>query len=426
MPGFWTIFLTFLFIYFLVKVLGKIKNKKELFLKLFRPFVILAEKIDIEENGIEPLYEWKIWNDFDDLTERQVASFRFISKAIRSGGSFDLVRGKGYLSLFLFETSKSLLDGNHYISVVSDLFKLKFYCAEYPDLISQCDKNIAAIYLCFDEPHKYINIMEKYINCISGYDDTSNCIVNVKYLIGECVNPKELFGVKNKLTKYGRENIDAILSFANNSIISKKEFWSDLIKKTVERNVFGGKFYNLHLFDGNPYAYLLNERLLPKKYKNRFVSFYLDIDFVVETEKFSRECENLFRVSKRIPRVGEKWVNETKLFYDLKSYFKKYTLIHQYRSKWLGLQSIDIFIEEYNIGIEYQGIQHYRPVGFFGGEEGFRQTLERDRRKRTLCEKNGVKLIYVNENYDLTAVINKVKYFQIQFGIPVSKRNKKS
>ena len=425
MPGFWTIFCTFLLFYFLIKVLGKIENKRELFLKLFRPFIILAEKNDIEDNGIEPLYNWRIWNDLGDLTERQVASYRFVANAIRSGGDVDLVRGKGYLSLFLFESSKSLLGGKHYISVISDLQKLKLFCAEDSGLLIKCDKTIAAIYLCFGEPDKYINIMEKYINCISDYDCVANCIINVKYLIGECVGPKELFGVKNKLTKYGRENIDAILSVANNSIASNNEFWIDLIEKTVKRNVLEGKFYNFNLFDGNPYSYSLNQRLLPKKYKNRFISFCSDVDFKNKTENFSRECENLFRVSKGIPKVGEGWVNETKLYYDLKSYFENYTLIHQYRTKWLGLQSIDIFIEEYNIGIEYQGIQHYRPVEFFGGEDGFKKTKERDERKKFLCKSHAVCLIYVNEGYDFQFIINQIRYFQIQFSVSVSKRNKK-
>lgn len=379
--------------------------------------MILSEKNDIEDYGVEPLASWEAWNDLDNLTARHIASFRFVSDAIISGKNVDLTRGNGYLHLFLFETSKKLLYGDHYISVVSDLHKLKAFCSKDDELLIQCDKTIAEIYLCFGEPRKYINIMGKYVNPISGCDDVSNSIVNLKYLIGEFASSKELFGIKNKLTKFGKENIDAVLSFADAIMVNKSQFWCDLIEKTVKRNILDGKYYNLRLFNGNPHAYLLNEKLIPLKYKNRLVCFYLDIDFCTETEKFSRECENLFRDSKGIPRVGEGWVNETKLFYDLKSYFKKYTLTHQYRAKWLGLQSIDIFIEEYNIGVEYQGIQHYRPVEFFGGEDGFKKTKERDERKKFLCKSHGVWLVYVREGYDLDNVANQIRYFQIQFGV---------
>ena len=42
------------------------------------------------------------------------------------------------------------------------------------------------------------------------------------------------------------------------------------------------------------------------------------------------------------------------------------------------------------VGIEYQGQQHYEPAGYFGGEESFKQTQERDKRKKQLCDENGV------------------------------------
>lgn len=44
-------------------------------------------------------------------------------------------------------------------------------------------------------------------------------------------------------------------------------------------------------------------------------------------------------------------------------------------------------------GIEYQGIQHYTPVDFFGGEEALAHRQELDRRKSELCRENGIRLI---------------------------------
>ena len=57
------------------------------------------------------------------------------------------------------------------------------------------------------------------------------------------------------------------------------------------------------------------------------------------------------------------------------------------------MQSIDIFIPSIFIGIEYQGVQHYKPIEHFGGEEHFRHQQENDRKKKELCSKNGVTLI---------------------------------
>lgn len=53
-------------------------------------------------------------------------------------------------------------------------------------------------------------------------------------------------------------------------------------------------------------------------------------------------------------------------------------------------QSIDFYLPEYNVGIEYQGRQHFYDNTKFS----FKDTIERDRRKRGRCIENGVKLYY--------------------------------
>ena len=70
------------------------------------------------------------------------------------------------------------------------------------------------------------------------------------------------------------------------------------------------------------------------------------------------------------------------------------TFNEQYRSKWLGKQSLDFYLPDYNIGIECQGLQHFEPVEHFGGEDGFKQTLERDKRKFKKCQKHRIKILY--------------------------------
>lgn len=71
--------------------------------------------------------------------------------------------------------------------------------------------------------------------------------------------------------------------------------------------------------------------------------------------------------------------------------------IRQYKPLWLKRMSIDFFIPKYNIGIEVQGYQHFQPVKYWGGDKTFEKILERDNKKRELCEENGVKLLYYSE-----------------------------
>jgi len=54
------------------------------------------------------------------------------------------------------------------------------------------------------------------------------------------------------------------------------------------------------------------------------------------------------------------------------------------------------------VAIEYQGKQHYEPVEFFGGREGYRSNRERDDRKRRVCRSNGVKVVYWDYDKPLT------------------------
>ena len=68
------------------------------------------------------------------------------------------------------------------------------------------------------------------------------------------------------------------------------------------------------------------------------------------------------------------------------------TLYH-YRPDWLGRQSLDLYIPSLCTAIEYQGIQHYLPVEFFGGEEALALRQELDQTKKLLCTENHVRLI---------------------------------
>ena len=62
--------------------------------------------------------------------------------------------------------------------------------------------------------------------------------------------------------------------------------------------------------------------------------------------------------------------------------------------KWLGLKRLDFFLNDYNIAIECQGIQHFKPIDDFGGKKAFNETIIRDNLKRDLCQKHNINLLY--------------------------------
>ena len=68
--------------------------------------------------------------------------------------------------------------------------------------------------------------------------------------------------------------------------------------------------------------------------------------------------------------------------------------VYQYRNKIFGLQSLDFYLPKYNIAIECQGEQHFRPVKYFGGIKEYNKVKKLDKIKREICDKNGIRLIY--------------------------------
>ena len=121
-----------------------------------------------------------------------------------------------------------------------------------------------------------------------------------------------------------------------------------------------------------------------------------------------RDAENAWRAEQQIPHVGEGWIAEMRLYYEIKAALPLLEVVHQARPPWLGRQHLDIFVPALFAAIEYQGEQHDRPVDFFGGAEAYERTAERDLRKAGLCQKNGVRLVYVREGYRLAAVLAEI------------------
>lgn len=73
---------------------------------------------------------------------------------------------------------------------------------------------------------------------------------------------------------------------------------------------------------------------------------------------------------------------------------KKIEFEEQKMFSWLGLKRLDFYLTNYNIAIECQGIQHFKPIDDFGGKNAFIELKIRDKTKRDLCQKHGINLLY--------------------------------
>jgi hypothetical protein len=81
------------------------------------------------------------------------------------------------------------------------------------------------------------------------------------------------------------------------------------------------------------------------------------------------------------------------------------------RPKWLKTSlskkpmELDGYCEEIKLAFEHQGLQHYKEISFFHGEEGksnsFSSQIARDKAKKEICKKMGIKVLYFREAWKL-------------------------
>lgn len=88
----------------------------------------------------------------------------------------------------------------------------------------------------------------------------------------------------------------------------------------------------------------------------------------------------------------------------------------EYKSNWLVNRnnkqlSLDFFLPEQNIAIECQGLQHFKPINFFGGVEKYLSQVINDEDKRKKCIENNIKLIYFSNLKEQNVItdLNKIK-----------------
>lgn len=65
--------------------------------------------------------------------------------------------------------------------------------------------------------------------------------------------------------------------------------------------------------------------------------------------------------------------------------------------RWLRFNKkmfLDFYLPEYKIAIECHGLQHFKSIDLFGGDEFFKLTQERDREKKRQCEEHGIRILY--------------------------------
>lgn len=86
--------------------------------------------------------------------------------------------------------------------------------------------------------------------------------------------------------------------------------------------------------------------------RQRLQQLDLTPDFTKALFRISREVENAVRAAQGIAAVGEGWVTETELLYQVRSLFPELEIVAHGRPRWLAPQHLDIWVPEWSVAIE--------------------------------------------------------------------------
>ncbi|RAP43578.1 MAG: hypothetical protein BZ136_09515, partial [Methanosphaera sp. rholeuAM74] len=139
------------------------------------------------------------------------------------------------------------------------------------------------------------------------------------------------------------------------------EYACEICREKTSSHKYTSKMYARSDFEIKYGAYA-RKRFFELKLSNN----YSDLS----DEDLERKANNLTREEFGFRKIGERFVTETELYRIVKSLYPNHKVIHHYKSKWLGRQELDIFIPKLKLAIEYDGIQHFKPIEAWGGEEG--------------------------------------------------------
>ncbi len=395
----------------------------------------------VEYNDIIPEWKKEYIYSFEEVKFLELDALNFYNhfKSLFLDAKFINLNGLNNYAFLLFHDLKenAELDVQTFERLLNSLSKY------YPDTKSYCQE---AIIKRYENVGDYEKSWQLYL--MSEQIDLEKVIQYQSKISRELFDEHLILRLTGLscLTDFGRKNIDLIKPHVaeyfqiykvqksiflldtfvpNGAPVRSKKVKNIKSNFSVQGNLFVETADPSYIYDPQYYRkYFLSDNLF-KNYKaidnsQKKFAYKNILPHVVRQAIFSqlklivRKAEDLYREQIGIPKVGEGWVSETELYYQIVQYFKDEVVLHHASPNWLGRQHLDIYMPRLNVAIEYQGLQHYEPVNFFGGIDAFEKTVERDNRKKELCDKHHCHLIYVQKDYSLQQLIQQIEKIKLE------------
>lgn len=409
----------------------------------------LKYEIDINQiiNSCEE--EVPAWAEYgpslDNATKEQRDFYNKWKECYMKNVCIDIHGQITYIFVYLYEVVEKFKNNKDISFIEYEFGKIRNMYGMYNYIIRYLDIWIVDSYLFIGDYDKawdsLIKIDRENFMSLEKYISIQDILLIKNNCKNTHINSEEFLLIcsKSQLTDFGRQNIDNLKYTMD---IELKKFKDDRNKNVVD---FLLNQINIENLTDRDFSILeewyINEdefkelkchyiNIYSKKSKCRGVyrkSVFLNVPKSRDTVKYLecpqiptmvlnglkyklikllREFENIYRESIGGSRIGEGWISETNLYYQIKDYFNKLKVKQHKSPRWLGKQHFDIYMPNVNIAIEYQGEQHSKPVDIFGGLESYKNQLVRDKKKQDLAIKNKCNLIYVYPNYNIDEVIS--------------------
>ena len=154
-----------------------------------------------------------------------------------------------------------------------------------------------------------------------------------------------------------------------------------------------------------------------EKHGDRYTYPYLDKEFENNRSEITIICpehgEFKQKVLKHLLGHGCQICSQSHLEQEIATFLDKHSIEYtrQQKFNWLKLNkpmSLDFYLPKYNIAIECQGIQHFKPIDYFGGEKAFKHQVKKDLLKKKLCEEHNIKIAYINYNEEINKRLKEI------------------
>ena len=253
------------------------------------------------------------------------------------------------------EFDKRLVNFRRLEDYINTNTSIKFQCKRCNKIFKKKPKELSRLYCnCRERESEYLSKLNKNIQLIDNYINSRTELIHRCILCNLTFKstPKSFLNSKN-----GCPNC------------SKKKFSTDNYKSKLPNNI------------------ILLEEYKGSQHKHKHKCL---------------ECENIFITKPNyILHMGTNcpYCNKSKGERYIHNYLKENNI--EFQTEFIiNINNInlrfDFYLPVQNLFIEYDGIQHFKPIDFFGGKEYFNKLKQYDKLKNEYCNDNNINLIRIS------------------------------